>query len=191
MADLLNLKNKDFDRTNAIFAALVFVGSFLVYAMTVQRTFSFWDCGEFIACSYTLGIPHPPGTPLFVLIGRLFSMIPFVDDISYRINYISVITSAFTAMLSYLLAVKLSRLFILDWSQPLNRWITYIGGMAAGFFVAFFCQYTTKDPLQSVRVTTEVTPGDHITADQRSAAEVWIKHMVAHYPPSKSAHPSR
>jgi tetratricopeptide (TPR) repeat protein/MFS family permease len=105
--------------------------------MTVQRTFSFWDCGEFIACSYTLGIPHPPGTPLFVLIGRLFSMIPFVDDISYRINYISVITSAFTAMLSYLLAVKLSRLFILDWSQPLNRWITYIGGMAAGFFVAF------------------------------------------------------
>ncbi|MBK7140503.1 MAG: DUF2723 domain-containing protein [bacterium] len=137
MADLLNLKNKDFDRTNAIFALVVFFGSFIVYAMTVQRTFSFWDCGEFIACSYGLGIPHPPGTPLFVLIGRLFSMIPFVEDISYRINYISVISSAFTAMLSYLLAVKLSKLFIADWTNPLNRWATYVGSMAAGFFVAF------------------------------------------------------
>ncbi len=137
MADLLNLKNKDFDRTNAIFAAVVFFGSFIVYALTVQRTFSFWDCGEFIACSYGLGIPHPPGTPLFVLIGRFFSMIPFVEDISYRINYISVISSAFTAMLSYLLAVKLSKLFITDWSNPLNRWATYLGGAAAGFFVAF------------------------------------------------------
>ncbi len=137
MTDFLGLKNKDFDRTNAILAGLVFLGSFIVYALTVQRSFSFWDCGEFIACSYTLGVPHPPGTPLFVLIGRLFSMVPFVEDISYRVNYLSVISSAVTAMLSYLLAVKLARLFILDWSQPLNRWIAYAGGIAGGFFVAF------------------------------------------------------
>ncbi|MCM2272265.1 MAG: DUF2723 domain-containing protein [candidate division Zixibacteria bacterium] len=137
MTDFLGLKNKDFDRTNAILAGLVFLGSFIVYALTVQRSFSFWDCGEFIACSYTLGVPHPPGTPLFVLIGRLFSMVPFVEDISYRVNYLSVISSAVTAMLSYLLAVKLARLFILDWTQPLNRWIAYAGGIAGGFFVAF------------------------------------------------------
>jgi hypothetical protein len=60
-----------------------------------------------------------------------------------------------------------------------------------GYFVAFFCQYTTRDPLQSVCVTTEVTPGDHISSHQRAAAEVWIKHMTAQYPPSKPHHPSR
>ena len=60
-----------------------------------------------------------------------------------------------------------------------------------GFFVAFFCQYTTKDPHQSIHVTTEVTSGDHITPGQRAAARTWISHMSAQYPPSKPTHPSR
>ena len=102
-------KNNNFDKTNAYLAGFVFIATFIVYAITVQRSFSFWDCGEFIAVSSILGIPHPPGTLLFVLIGRLFSIIPFVDDISYRVNYISVITSAFTAKFSYLLTVKIVR----------------------------------------------------------------------------------
>ena len=79
-------KKNGFDRTNAIIAGFVFLLTFVVYALTVQRSFSFWDCGEFIACSYILGIPHPPGTPLFVLIGHLFALIPFVEDVSYRIK---------------------------------------------------------------------------------------------------------
>lgn len=137
MSDTLGPKNSGFDRTNAIVAGFVFIGSFIVYALTVQRSIPFWDCGEFIACSVILGIPHPPGTPLFVLIGRIFSMIPFVEDVSYRVNYISVISSATTAMLSYLLAVKLIRHIMTDWSNPLTRWIAYIGGIAAGFLVAF------------------------------------------------------
>jgi len=128
----------NFDRTNAILAGFVFVVSFIVYAITVQRTFSFWDCGEFIACSYTLGIPHPPGTPLFVLVGRLISVIPFVEDISHRINYLSVIGSAFTAMFSYLLTVRLAGYIFGDAKdQSLNRYIAYIGGLAGAFFVAF------------------------------------------------------
>jgi len=127
-----------FDRTNAILAGLVFLGSFIVYALTVQRTLSFWDCGEFIACSYILGIPHPPGTPLFVILGRFFSMIPFVEDISYRVNYLSVISSALTAMFSYLLTVRLVGYFFgKQKNLSFNRIIAYIGGIAGGFFVAF------------------------------------------------------
>ena len=138
MAREIAVPTENFDRTNAVIAAFVFVASFLVYALTVQRSFSFWDCGEFIACAYILGIPHPPGTPLFVLLGRVFSTIPFVEDISYRINYISVITSAFTAMFSYLLTVRLVGYFFpAEERGGLNRLIAYVGGIVGGLMVAW------------------------------------------------------
>lgn len=133
-----DIGQKKFDKTNAIIAGGVFLVAFVVYALTVQRTFSFWDCGEFVACSYILGIPHPPGTPLFVLFGKLFSLIPFVSDVSYRINYISVISSALTAMLSYLLIVKIVGYFFSKTEENnLTKFIGYIGGIAGAFFVAF------------------------------------------------------
>lgn len=92
---------------NRIIAFAVFALSLIVYLMTVQPTVSFWDCGEFIATSYLLQVPHPPGTPLFLILGKIFSMIPFVDNIGLRVNMISVISSAFTVMFLYLVAVKL------------------------------------------------------------------------------------
>jgi len=133
-----NIKREPFDRTNAVLAVVVLIISFVVYAMTVQRSLSFWDCGEFIACARIVGIPHPPGFPLYILLGRIFSVIPFVEDISYRINYISVISSAFTAMFSYLLIVRLVGYFFKeDKDAPINRFIAYIGGISGSLFVAF------------------------------------------------------
>lgn len=132
-----NSKNT-FDKTNIFIAIGVYIVAFIVYTMTVQESLSFWDCGEFIACSVILGIPHPPGTPLFVIIGHIFSKIPFVADVSFRINMLTVICSAFTAMFSYLLSVKIINYFVKEENRTgLTRFITYIGGIAGAFFVAF------------------------------------------------------
>ena len=69
---------------------------------------------------------------------RAIYTIPFVDDISHRINYLSVIGSAFTAMFSYLLTVRIAGYFFGDRKhEGINRYIAYIGGVVGGFFVAF------------------------------------------------------
>tara|TARA_Y100001949_G_scaffold8534_1_gene6257 strand:- start:264 stop:3128 length:2865 start_codon:yes stop_codon:yes gene_type:complete len=73
----------------------------------MSPTVSYWDCGEFIAVSHTLGVPHPPGSPFFLLLGRIFSMIPFNEDIAFRVNIISPIVSALAVMLLYLTIVKI------------------------------------------------------------------------------------
>ncbi|RMF61077.1 MAG: DUF2723 domain-containing protein [Calditrichaeota bacterium] len=96
-------------KLNRIFAFSVFVIALVTYGRTVAPTTSYWDCGEFIACSYTLGVPHPPGAPLFILLGRVFTMFPFFHDIGLRVNIISVIVSAFTIMFTYLIIVRLVR----------------------------------------------------------------------------------
>ena len=100
---MINSRN---NRLNRIIAGIIFLVSFLVYYDTMAPTVSFWDCGEFIATSYTLGVPHPPGSPLFLIIGRVFSMIPFSPDIAFRVNLISVLVSALAVMLLYLVIVK-------------------------------------------------------------------------------------
>ena len=99
--------HKDFIQFNR-FVAIVALGlSFLIYLLTMADTVPYWDSGEFIATSYILGVPHPPGSPLYLIIGRIFSMIPFNPDIAFRINLISPVVSALAVMYLYLASVKL------------------------------------------------------------------------------------
>ncbi len=106
MNDVIQKTNQ---RIQWIVGAAVFLISFLVYYRTVAPTTSYWDCGEFIACSYILGVLHPPGAPLYLLIGRFLTMIPFVKDIGLRVNMFSVFISATTVFLAYLIIVQLIR----------------------------------------------------------------------------------
>ncbi len=92
-----------------ITGASVFIISAIMYMITVASTTSFWDCGEFITTSYILGIPHPPGAPFYLMLGRIFSMIPIVGDIGLRVNLISVFSSSFTVLFLYLISARLIR----------------------------------------------------------------------------------
>ena len=98
--------DKNFIRPNRILAGLMFLVSFLVYFSTMAPSVSYWDCGEFIAVAYRLGVPHPPGSPLFLLLGRIISMFPLSPDIAFRVNIMSPIVSAFAVMFLYLIIVQ-------------------------------------------------------------------------------------
>jgi hypothetical protein len=76
---------------------LSFLLSFFLYWLTLAPTVTFEDSGELIAAAYTPGIPHQPGYPLFTLMGRIFSMLPF-ENIAYRLNLMSAFLSALGAM---------------------------------------------------------------------------------------------
>ena len=91
-------------QNNALLHRLVGVGVFLItlamYLKTVAPTVSFWDCGEFIACSYIMGVPHPPGALLYILLGRLFSLLPLYE-VAWRVNLMSVLSSALAIWCAY------------------------------------------------------------------------------------------
>ncbi len=89
-----------YHKINNITGWVVFAIATLVYIITVEETASFWDCGEFIAVSYKLEVPHPPGAPFFLLLGRMFSFLAAgdVEQVAFWINMVSVISSGFTIL---------------------------------------------------------------------------------------------
>ncbi len=65
----------NFQRTNNITGWIAFAVALITYWLTFEETASYWDCGEFIAVSYKLEVPHPPGAPLFLLLDQLHECI--------------------------------------------------------------------------------------------------------------------
>lgn len=90
--------NKAFKQLNIIGGWLTWAIASWVYFVTVEPTVSFWDCGEFIATSFKLQVGHPPGAPLFMMIGRMFSMFASPESAAYYTNLVSVFSSSFTIL---------------------------------------------------------------------------------------------
>ena len=118
----------------------VFAIAFLTYFLTTAPTASFWDCGEFIACAHELEVTHPPGAPLFLLIGRIFSMFALdKQHVAVMINMISVLSSAFTALFTCWVTTYFSTKILknLDWDEDLKLYGTMFAGAVAGLACTF------------------------------------------------------
>jgi len=101
------MQKNNYSLLNKIFAGVVFLISTIILFSTVQPSVSFWDAGEFISSAYYLQVPHPPGAPFFSITGRIFAIIPFVENVALRVNAISVLASGFSILFLYLIVVKL------------------------------------------------------------------------------------
>ncbi|NHM03122.1 MAG: DUF2723 domain-containing protein [Flavobacterium sp.] len=92
----------NFKKWNTILGWFSFAIALLTYSLTVEPTLSFWDCGEYIATSANLEVGHPPGAPLFQMLGAFFAMFAFSPDkIALMVNYLSVFSSAFTVLFMF------------------------------------------------------------------------------------------
>jgi hypothetical protein len=101
----------EFKRIHYGFAAASFFIALLTYGLTMQPTIPFWDCGEFAAAAIGMGVPHPPGAPLWTIVGRLGMLIPIFTDMTARYNFLSVLSSAASILLLYLTIVRLITLW--------------------------------------------------------------------------------
>ena len=130
------------ERTTILVALGVYALVAIVYMITLAPTVPFWDAGEFIACSYILGIPHPPGTPLYILLGRVWSLVPW-GTVAQRINAMSALPSALTIVLTYLTTLKLIRLAqtpaVVEGEEPprSSEWIAHLGAVVGALLLAF------------------------------------------------------
>jgi len=110
----------------AIAAGLVFA----LYIITLSPETAMWDTSEYISAAYTLGIPHPPGNPMFVLIGRVFTLLPIAPNIAMRVNILAALSSAVAAGMWFLITERV----LVGWFN--ERWQRVTGGALAALIGA-------------------------------------------------------
>ena len=94
------------NRPPYLYAALTFLVIFAIYILTLSPTTAFWDTSEYIAAAAVLGIPHPPGNPLFTLMAHVWGLFPLAGDYAKRINLFAAVTSAAGAGFWFLVAER-------------------------------------------------------------------------------------
>jgi len=117
--------------------------TWIVFYNTVHPSVAFWDCGEVAAAAFSLQVPHPPGSPMYTLLGRIFAMLPIAENIGFRINLLSVTVSAFSSLFLFLSIVRIIENFGgREYKNIFASLLTYIpaaiGALAFSFSHSFW-----------------------------------------------------
>ena len=128
----------NYKRLNNYTGWFSFLIALIVYSITVEDTASFWDAGEFIAVSNKLEVPHPPGAPFYLLLGRFFSLFAFNNPelVALSINFLSVMASAFTILFLFWTITHLSTKIIKP-DNNTNIFLILISGITGAISFTF------------------------------------------------------
>lgn len=96
------------EKVRSLGSLIAFLVPLVIYALTLCREIYFTDCGELAAVAATLGIAHPPGYPLFTLLGHLFALMP-ISTVAFRVGFLSALSAAGAALLLYRTGLTLTR----------------------------------------------------------------------------------
>jgi hypothetical protein len=126
-----------------------------VYVLTLAPTVTFWDAGEFIAAAKTLGIPHPPGTPLFVMIAHVWAMLIPIGEFAVRTNLLSAVLSAAAAGLFFLVTHESIWLFTNGLEGRTGRLLSLGAAAVAAMLGAFtFTNWQNSNETEVYTVAT-------------------------------------
>jgi hypothetical protein len=137
----------NFRKVNNITGFAVFLVALATYMMTREARGSLWDCGEFVASAYKMQLPHPPGAPMFTLLGRFF-IILFGDNpmtAANAVNFMSAMASAATILFLFWTITHFARKMFVNAGETLSKpqMITtmaagVVGGLAYAFSDSFW-----------------------------------------------------
>ena len=162
----------------------IFAIATTVYLLTIEDTVSLWDCGEYITAAYKLEVGHPPGAPLFMLLGRLFSFYAAPENVAVWINSLSAISSSMTILFMFWSLTLLLKKLVLKHKNELSDGdkIAVFSASAIGAL-----SYTFSDSFWFSAVEGEVyAMASLFTAIVFWAALKWDEEMMESEPNLKS-----
>jgi hypothetical protein len=134
-----------YSKWNNYLGWFIFAIASAVYLMTIEPTASLWDCGEYITAAYKLEVGHPPGAPLFMVLGRLFSFFAAPENVAVYINALSAISSSLTILFMFWSLTLLIKKIVLKQGETLtggNQFAIFsaasIGALAYTFSDSFW-----------------------------------------------------
>jgi len=144
----------NYKKWNNILGWLTFAIALLTYVLTLEPTVSYWDCGEYISTSIKLEVGHPPGAPLFQMLGAFFAM--FTSDgtqIAKMVNFMSALASAFTILFLFWTITILAKKIVIQKTDELasGKAIAILGSGLVGALA-----YTFSDSFWFSAVEAEV-----------------------------------
>jgi hypothetical protein len=143
--DLIEQLLMNYKKFNVYLGWFAFLIATIVYFLTIEDTVSLWDCGEYITAAYKLEVGHPPGAPLFMVLGRLFSFFADPLNVAVWINRLSALSSSLTILFMFWSLTILIKKMVLKTRQVLSNGDkiaifggAFIGSMAYAFSESFW-----------------------------------------------------
>lgn len=129
-----------YNKINNITGWVVFLIALITYTMTMEASASWWDCGEFISATYKLQVVHPPGAPIFLMIGRIFTLFASnPEKVAIMTNFFSALSTAFAVLFCFWITTRLARKVLIGDGEvtKANTTLVMMTGLVGGLTCTF------------------------------------------------------